>query len=76
MFLADKLDPQKAHMYPYLPLLRQLALEDLDRAMLEFLTRETISLASRGLLVHPVAVETRNNLLATAASVEPSAARK
>ena len=76
VFLADKLDPQKAHMYPYLPLLRQLALEDLDRAMLEFLTRETISLASRGLLVHPVAVETRNHLLATAASVEPSAARK
>ena len=73
VFLADKLDPQKARIYPYQPLLRQLALEDLDRAMLEFLTRETISLASRGLLVHPMVVETRNHLLANSASLEPSA---
>ena len=76
VFLADKLDPQKIHMYPYLPLLRKLALEDLDRAMLEFLTRETISLASRGLLVHPMAVETRNHLLAASVSVEPSPIRQ
>ena len=72
VFLADKLDPQKVHMYPYQPLLRQLALQDLDRAMLEFLTRETISLASRGLMVHPMVIETRNHLLATAAPVEIS----
>ena len=76
VFLADKLDPQKVNMYPYQPLLKQLALEDLDRAMLEFLTRETISLASRGLLVHPMVVEMRNHLLATSASVEPSSVRK
>ena len=76
VFLADKLDPQKVNMYPYQPLLKQLALEDLDRAMLEFLTRETISLASRGLLVHPMVVETRNHLLATSASVEASSVRK
>ena len=76
VFLADKLDPQKARTYPYLPLLRKLALEDLDRAILEFLTRETISMASQGLLVHPMVVETRNHLLATSASVETSSARK
>lgn len=64
VFLADKLDPQKIRMYPYQALLKQLAVEDLDRAMLEFLTRETISLASQDLLVHPVCVETRNHLLA------------
>ena len=64
VFLADKLDPQKIRMYPYQPLLKQLAAVDLDRAMLEFLTRETISRASQGLLVHPACVETRNHLLA------------
>ena len=68
VFLADKLDPQKIRMYPYQSLLRQLAVEDLDRAMLEFLTRETISLASQDLLVHPVSVETRNHLLAASDS--------
>ena len=62
VFLADKLDPQKIRMYPYQALLKQLAVEDLDRAMLEFLTRETISRASQDLLVHPVCVETRNYL--------------
>ena len=75
VFLADKLDPQKIHSYPYLPLLRQLALEDLDRAMLEFLTRETISLASHGLLVHPMVIETRNHLLSASTSVKTSASQ-
>jgi predicted HD superfamily hydrolase involved in NAD metabolism len=65
VFLADKLDPEKIAWYPYLPELRRLALENLDRAVLEFLTRETISLVSRGQMVHPVVVETRNHLLAS-----------
>jgi predicted HD superfamily hydrolase involved in NAD metabolism len=64
VFLADKLDPQKIGRYPYLPLLRQLAIEDLDRAMLEFLSRELVSLASQGQMVHPAVVEARNGLLA------------
>ena len=72
VFLADKLDPQKISSYPYLPELRRLALEDLDRAILEFLTRETISRASRGLLVHPMVIETRNHLLAAVGPIESS----
>ena len=68
VFLADKLDPQKIGNYPYIPELKQLALEDLDRAMLEFLTRETIAMASRGWMVHPMVIETRNHLLAASAS--------
>jgi len=64
VFLADKLDPQKVARYPYLPQLHPLALEDLDRAMLEFLTRELIALASRGQAVHPAMVKARNALLA------------
>ena len=70
VFLADKLDPQKIGNYPYLPELQQLALEDLDRAMLEFLTRETIAMASRGWMVHPMVIETRNHLLADSVSSE------
>ena len=64
VFLADKLDPQKIAAYPYQSELRRWAMEDLDRAILEFLTRETIALASRGMLVHPMVIETRNQLLA------------
>ena len=67
VFLADKLDPQKAVAYPYQALLKQLAMEDLDQAVLEFLSRETVSLVSRGLMVHPKALETRNRLLETSA---------
>lgn len=63
VFLADKLDPQKLARYPYQTLLHQLALEDLDQAVLEFLTRELIGLAQRGQPLHPAAVETRNALL-------------
>ena len=64
VFLADKLDPQKISYYPYLLELKKLAFEDLDRAVLEFLTRETMARVDRGELIHPAAVETRNYLLA------------
>jgi len=63
VFLADKLDPQKIARYPFIPELHRLAMEDLDRAVLEFLTRELASLTSRGELVHPAMVEARNALL-------------
>ena len=70
VFLADKLDPQKLARYPYQAQLRQLSVQNLDRAILEFLTRDTISLVSRGLMVHPMVIETRNHLLAVLAPVE------
>ena len=70
VFLADKLDPQKIAAYPYQALLKQLALKDLDKALLEFLSRETVSLVSRGLMVHPKVVETRNQLLADSTPAE------
>ena len=73
VFLADKLDPQKISYYPYIPLLRELALEDLDRALLEFLTREIVARVSNGDLVHPASYETLNSLVAAsmAAGREP-----
>ena len=67
VFLADKLDPQKLPRYPYQPHLRELALNDLDAALVEFFTREMVSLANRGELIHPAMVEARNTLLAAAA---------
>ena len=67
VFLADKLDPQKLPRYPYQPQLRELALKDLDAALVEFFTREMVSLARRGELIHPAMLEARNALLAAAA---------
>ena len=63
VFLADKLDPQKLGRYPYIPQLRDLATSSLDQAMLHFLNRELISLLEQGNLVHPVSLETRNELM-------------
>jgi predicted HD superfamily hydrolase involved in NAD metabolism len=63
VFLADKLDPQKIKRYPYQPYLRELALADLDSALLEFLSREIISLTSQGQMVHPAMVEARNSFI-------------
>jgi predicted HD superfamily hydrolase involved in NAD metabolism len=70
VFLADKLDPQKISRYPYQSYLRELASEDLDRAILEFLTREIVSMASNGDLVHPAMVEARNALVAAGVRTE------
>jgi predicted HD superfamily hydrolase involved in NAD metabolism len=64
VFIADKLDPAKIDSYPYLPQIRQMALQDLDRAILHFLTRQAMDRLNRGELVHPVMMETRNALLA------------
>ena len=73
IFLADKLDPQKISYYPYLDQIRAMAFEDLDRAVLEFITRETIARMDRGELVHPLTIETRNCLLSASATTELAA---
>ena len=64
--------PRTLARYPRQPRLRALAPEDLDAARVEFLTRETISRAGRGELIHPAMVEARNALLAaTPETAEP-----
>jgi len=68
VFLADKLDPNKGKKYPYQPLIMELARENLDAAILEFLTRQIIDLTGRGLLVHPMMVQARNALLTAGAA--------
>ncbi len=72
VFIADKLDPAKIDSYPYLPQIRQMAFQDLDRAILHFLTRQAMDRLNRGELVHPVMVETRNALLAASGVPENS----
>lgn len=75
VFLADKLDPEKIVYYPYLPQLRKLAMEDLDRGLLAFLNWETAARLNRGELVHPESVVARNSLLAASTAKETSAKR-
>jgi len=63
IFLADKLDPQKAAVYSYQEKLRDMAWESLDLALLEFLSREMATRLEKGQTVHPASVEARNNLI-------------
>ena len=72
VFIADKLDPAKIDSYPYLPQIRQMAFQDLDGAILHFLTRQAMDRLNRGELVHPVMVETRNALLVASGVPENS----
>ena len=72
VFIADKLDPAKIDSYPYLPQIRQMAFQALDRAILHFLTRQAMDRLNRGELVHPVMVETRNALLVASGVPENS----
>ena len=63
VFLADKLDPMKMKRYPQGAALKVLAHENLDKAILEFLTSEMARLLTEGHLIHPATVDARNHLL-------------
>ena len=63
IFLADKLDPQKAAVYSYQAKLHDMALESLDLALLEFLSREMATRVERGETVHPASLDARNSLI-------------
>ena len=73
VFIADKLDLDKIAYYPYLPQISEIAFQDLDAAILEFLTRRTMDLLTQGELVHPMMVETRNAMIAASTVIENSA---
>jgi predicted HD superfamily hydrolase involved in NAD metabolism len=62
VFIADKLDPQKAHRYPRLPEIRALAEESLDFALLAFLRTEIERLRHEGKQVHPGMLDARDEL--------------
>ena len=63
VFLADKLDPVKKRKYPFQDELRELAMANLDGALLMFVTRQAEAHLGRGRLVHPRTMEFRNSLL-------------
>ena len=63
IFLADKLDPQKAAVYSNQARLHDLALESLDLALLEFLSREIAARIEKGETVHAASIDARNSLI-------------
>ena len=63
IFLADKLDPHKAAVYSYQTRLHAMALESLDLALLEFLSREMAARMENGETIHPASVDARNSLI-------------
>ena len=67
VFLADKLDPQKARIYPFQPAVREAAFVSLPDGMLAFLDGALRQHIDRGELVHPTSTDTRNALLLAAA---------
>ena len=62
VFLADKLGPEKVACCANLVVVAALARESLDRALLEYLNQEMLSILRRGGLVHPECLELRNEL--------------
>ncbi len=64
VFLADKLDPNKVRRYPYLKKVQNLAISDLDSAIVEYIDRQIEFLLERGFLIHPASLEFRNHLIA------------
>ena len=71
VFLADKLDPNKRKRIPYQPEIMELALEDLDVAILEFLRRQVLDLTAAGREVHPMMLEARDALSARVSRTLP-----
>ncbi len=63
VFLADKLDPRKVARFPFLEKVAEKSKHSLDLAILEYIDRTIEYLLGIGGLVHPAALEFRNELL-------------
>ena len=63
VFLADKMDLSKASRYPHIGRVRELAADDLDQAIVEFLKGELVRLLEEGKMAHPASLEALNGLL-------------
>ena len=64
VFLADKLDPWKVERASFLRRVEETARSDLDAAILHYLDKTIERLIEAGQMVHPLAVEYRNDLIA------------
>ena len=63
VFLADKMDLSKASRYPHIGRVRELAADDLDQAIVEFLKGDLVRLLEEGKMTHPASLEALNGLL-------------
>ena len=63
VFLADKLDPWKVERVPFLKRVEEVARTDLNAAVLRYLDRTIERLIRDGEMVHPTAVNYRNDLI-------------
>ena len=63
VFLADKLDPQKASIYPFQQAVHEAAFRSLTDGTLAFLDGALRLHIDHGELVHPLSTDTRNALL-------------
>lgn len=59
VYLADKLDPQKAYRYGWIGRVRVLADTSLDRALLLFLESSLNDLSRQGAQIHPDSIDLR-----------------
>lgn len=63
VFVADKIEPGKVQSTPPLAKVRQLADNDLDAAILEYLNQHLLEASRRGWPLHPHTAAARNQLL-------------
>lgn len=63
VFLADKMDLSKASRYPHIGRVRELAADNLDHAIVEFLKGDLVRLLEEGKMAHPASLEALNGLL-------------
>ena len=64
LFIADKIELGKEETYPGIARIRTIAAKNLNQAVLEFINWEIGFLIRRNGLLHPLSIETRNELLA------------
>ena len=63
VFLADKLDPWKVERASFLRRVEEIAQTDPDAAILHYLDKTIERLVSDGQMVHPMAIDFRNDLI-------------
>lgn len=61
IFISDMIEPNRN--YPGVEILRELALKDLDRSVIEGLNLTIRFVLDRGRLIHPNSIEARNGLI-------------
>jgi len=69
IYLSDKIEPLRSMNGVGVEEVRKMAEEDLDRAVLTALDKGLLYLISKGSLIHPISIETRNNILSKVISV-------